>query len=153
MKNPVLYLIILFLLASCSTEKVDPVGYYENVGSNKVQQGYQFVIHKSMYSLNNTINLKKDSTFEYSNCGGVETGNWKMNEDSIYLVIETLKSSVDSIPVWEFEPGERVMGFEVNGDELRSKEKISLVLPTKYDLMNWVDYNIVKVKKVSETNE
>jgi len=150
MKNAVLYVFALLLVTGCSTEKVEPVGIYKNVSTNFVQNGYQFVFHKSMSTLNNTINLREDSTFEYSYCGGVEKGNWRMKGDSIYLVMETFKSIVDSIPIWEYETGKRVLGFEANGDELRSKEKINWVLSTEYGLMNWVEYKLVKVKKVSE---
>lgn len=148
MRNYVKFLFLILWLSGCRTEGVDPVGTYENVSSNKVQQGYEFVFQRSICTLNNKVVLKEDSTFEYSNCGGVNNGTWKMKENSILLMVNTFKSSVDSVPIWDYEKGQKVMSFEMDGDELLYRELVKISNLKKYDMLNWVNNFIVKVKKV-----
>jgi hypothetical protein len=91
-------LVFPLLITSCTSSNTLPVqGHY----ASKQFSGLERFLTRPFYhfSVGMKLDVRNDSTFRLEMCGNVETGMWKINQDSLILIPLTNKTNGDSLPL------------------------------------------------------
>jgi hypothetical protein len=91
-------ILVCCILLNCNTQPKpnELTGIYKAKTPNLLVQAYNNY-KKAAYVVGSEITLKTDSTFIYTTCGNIITGNWFVIKDSIYLKVNTNYYKNDSL--------------------------------------------------------
>jgi hypothetical protein len=64
-------------------------GTYKYVKNNYFSMGIQYLHGVRIFYSGSTITINKDSTFLYTTCGKMMSGNWKTEGDSLFLMVKS----------------------------------------------------------------
>ncbi|MBS1687971.1 MAG: hypothetical protein JSS96_04555 [Bacteroidetes bacterium] len=96
-KKIIYFLLTLFAFCSCSSQPL--CGNY--ISAKPSYSDYLFIMfhgrHSFIYITGSSLFLSADSSFEYKTCGNIMTGQWKTQNDSLYLIVKTNRYRIDSL--------------------------------------------------------
>ena len=84
----ILYIIFTLIILSC---KNNIIGVYQNTNPNMIFS------KKVGYIMGTTLLLNSDSTFIDTSCGNIITGNWKVVNDTLFLICKSNRYRIDSL--------------------------------------------------------
>ncbi|RDI12138.1 hypothetical protein [Flavobacterium sp. AG291] len=85
-----LRLIILVLITSCSSNKIDITGNYKSTAST-IDSFF------NNYPTGSTIKINIDKSFEREDCAQITKGHWRVKGDSLYLYCDEIRFIIDSL--------------------------------------------------------
>ncbi len=50
-------------------------------------KSYTPLLSTEIYTIGNTLTVRKDSSYTYTTCSSVSEGNWRVKGDSLYLYV------------------------------------------------------------------
>lgn len=86
-------IVILF----CNISYGQLTGKYKSAEYNYFEKGIALLSGIDRFIFETELTLNSDSTFQMSTCSVIETGEWKVASDSLYLIVMRRKSRGDSI--------------------------------------------------------
>jgi hypothetical protein len=96
MKQKILFFITISFL-SCFSSFGQLAGSYKSAEYNYLERGFLYLSGIESFIGGMELSLSSDSSFCLKTCSVMETGNWSIVNDSLYLDIITRKSRADSI--------------------------------------------------------
>jgi hypothetical protein len=117
-------IILLLLILGCAEHQDLKIGTYKSVRISPMEQGYLYLTSgiRSCF-IGSSIVLSKDSSFSYTTCGNIMTGNWRKSSDSLFLLVKTNRWRSDSLNktgyngTWPKVPV-KAPGFKISDDYL-----------------------------------
>lgn len=134
-------LLILFIIGfhplnGCQSDKKIKIGVYRSRDYNRLEL-YWYYFTKGIWfsAIGDELNIKPDSTYQYTTCGNIHAGNWYTRNDSLFLIVTTNQWRNDSLRKYSAPPliSKIHIGFKINDDEL---ERIWLSSDGKKHLNN-----------------
>jgi hypothetical protein len=122
-RHLILILPTLFVIASCS--KMQLPGEYHSSRPSYYDYAVMRLhgIHSCMYAFHSKLSLHPDSSFNYTTCGNIMAGHWKVLKDSLFLYVTANRWRIDSFNKFGFK-GEfakvslKPYTFKIKGREL-----------------------------------
>jgi hypothetical protein len=129
MKHIIVYLTIITLIIGCQRKNLDLVGEYKIYKPSYTDKIFRYFKYNG-WTVGTELKLKKDSTFEMTNCSMFIKGKWTNNSDSLFLKIESKKFRIDSLnnsPKWKnwLEIGKGLYPYKIDGKFLECEKKDS----------------------------
>ncbi len=92
-----IFIVILFILYSCNSESPGNIGgTYVSENPSFVRRGIYF-LSNTWYTIGDSLELMSDSTFFHQTCGNSMTGNWRIQNDSLFLFCHSDIYRIDSL--------------------------------------------------------
>lgn len=60
-------------------------------------KSYTPLLSTEIYTIGNTLIVRKDSSYTYTTCSSVSEGNWRVKGDSLYLYCSNFRYRIDSL--------------------------------------------------------
>jgi len=90
-------LITLLLFMGCNNSSNEVEGYYEIDTYNLKDKIVFGLLNGYSFAYGSTLQVNKDSTFEYTTCANIMNGKWHIDEDSIVLNVVNNRWKIDSL--------------------------------------------------------
>ena len=96
-------ILICTLLIACHSEHSIKLGSYKSVKYSQIELGLLLVFKgiRGAY-IGSEINLRIDSSFQYSTCGNILNGTWFIKNDSLILKVNSNRYRIDSLNIKGF---------------------------------------------------
>ena len=116
-------LLTLTVILFCNFSYGQLFGKYKSAEYNYFETGVAMLSGIDRFIFGTELTLNSDSTFQMSTCSVIQTGNWNVASDSLYLIVMTRKSRGDSIDFkgelydWLKKPCKSVV-YKIDDEEL-----------------------------------
>lgn len=139
------YLLISIILGCAKNASQNPVleGYYVSHLPSKVSLAYYQLIERKIFTKNNYLTLKPDSTFLMETCGNYIGGKYTTSVNAVTLFCYTNFKKMDSINYKSILPYDTIVYSITNKDILTTTRLVS-----SRDFINY--QSVDRLKKVQQ---
>lgn len=134
----------LLLFNNCSVDTHFKIGLYKSFIPTKIEMCWNAIFSNIYgYVVKTDLIINKDSTFKFSTCSSVSTGNWAISKDSLLLHVNEFRWKNDSLNKVGYYNGSwpnlpsKLIGFRIYSNYLEttvSNKRHKTILLLKFDI-------------------